>query len=270
MKALDSSSRSLGTAARPGSSVCLVIDRFSVAPMTQPLINRRIDRLLEKPHRSIAEARSLPRLPACELPNPPTNVGATLSSPNSIFWSSSSAVSVSCKRGEPAPTQRNGLSGDAVDRVSGVAEGRTGSRRPIPHAHSPRHFAHEDRLGKTIRHIGHTDMAVQEEDAVIVLVDRRLDVVMASCVAGPAWLAATGRWGPPCVPAMPGRAIVRAKQAADPAHPGGLVGRVVGPMLEIKRSVDPRLFHVGKDRDDPAQLVAAGFARDRADRVIAA
>ena len=97
------------------------------------------------------------------------------------------------------------------------------------------------------------DAAVQEEDAVVVDVDRRLDVVVAPGVAVPPVTARDRR------PA--GRTGTTGSN--DPHVRGRGVRRVVDRDVRVDRLVDGALLHVREQLDDPADVQAVGPVVDR-------
>ena len=93
--------------------------------------------------------------------------------------------------------QLEGRKIDAVDRMAGVAQRGPRARQPAQRG-GHGNLADENRLGEAVDHVHHPHAAVQVETTVIVHVDRRLDVVLAGRVAGPAWLGRTSSSRIPC------------------------------------------------------------------------
>ena len=85
----------------------------------------------------------------------------------------------------PKPTddliRRLGLG--LIDRATGVSHGRPAAGHPAE-LRRIGDLAEVDGLRQPVGHVDRADMAVAEEDAVVVFVDRRLDVVMAAGVGG--------------------------------------------------------------------------------------
>ena len=170
--------------------VFVVIDRLPVGAMAQPPVDRAVDGLLEKPHRAVAEGEvgSLSRMSAARI-RPRTSATRQVFLLNPRFQISGRQVFG--QRRVRGLGQLEGREIDPVDRMAGVAQRGPRAREPAQRRGNG-NLADEDRLGKAVDHIHHPHAAVQVEAAMIVHVDRRLDIVLARRVTAPGRSAWTG------------------------------------------------------------------------------
>ena len=168
--------------------------------------------------------------PGCQLEKPPTKpIGKV------PFLT---AAPVASKPGRRVPMLMRCPVFRSVARVPEAQLG-VGPRRPS--------LAEEDRIGRPIGDVVITDAAIEEQHALIIGVDRRLDIMV------------TTRIGHRCA-----TGCGRTEERRDRRGLGSQVAGRVDALPKVEPAIDVLLLEERQDLDGPAEVVTARHVLDRA------
>src|SRR4051794_37367751 len=165
--------REPGWAARSSTALELIVaDHLAVGSVAQAPIKLHVDGVLEEADRAVAEGEVRP---AGMIAGEATHQGGEFAALGETCVGRVSHFGLGLVRVDEAG--RAPLS--AVDRGPGVAERGTRARGPAEVRLLSRLLAEVDRARGAVRDVVDAEVAVEEEDPLVVHVDRRLDVVVA-------------------------------------------------------------------------------------------